>query len=64
MGVAKSGGQGERIGEVFMECDKKKEFSGFWIFPAGCQLRLAGAKTAPGGKTASRRIKRWRLGVH
>jgi hypothetical protein len=27
------------------------------------QLRLAGAKTAPGGKNATRRIKGWRLGV-
>jgi hypothetical protein len=33
-------------------------------FPAGRQLRLAGAKVAPGGKDATRRIKGRRLGVY
>jgi hypothetical protein len=29
----------------------KDRISRFWIFPAGRQLRLAGARTAPRGKT-------------
>jgi hypothetical protein len=31
--------------------------SRFWIVPAGRQPRLAGAKTAPGGKTGTRKTK-------
>jgi len=36
----------------------------FGFLPAGRQLRLAEAKTAPGGKNATRRIQAWRLGVY
>jgi hypothetical protein len=42
----------------------KDRISRFWIFPAGRQPRLAGAKTAPGGNNATRGIKGWRLGVY
>src|SRR5690348_12960603 len=52
-GAAKSGGQEVRVGEVFVECAQKTGFPGFgfWAITAPCW-----AKTAPGGKHASRRI--------
>jgi len=48
------GDQGVGVGEVFVDCTEKRGLPGFWIFRAGRQPRLVGAKTAPEGKNATR----------
>ncbi len=50
MGRAKSGDQGVRVGEVFVECAEKTELPGFGFLR---QAKTApwGGKTAPEGKT-------------
>ena len=59
--IRRTGGEGRR---GVCGTRGKERVSRFWILPAGRQPHIAGAKTAPGGKNATRRIKGRRLGVY
>jgi len=51
-------------GEVFVVCAEKTGLPGFGFFRQGNNYALLGAKTAPGGKNATRRTEGWRLGLY
>jgi hypothetical protein len=63
MGAAKIKHPEVRVGEVFVGCAEKAGFPGFG-FSGRATTAPCGAKTVPGGKNASCRIREWRVGVY